>query len=144
VSPSAEGFLLGAVRDSLERFAAGLEGLAFIERLAYEVLAKIGLEVGPKVYITGGGTRSMLWSRLRASILGKILIQPKVTETAMGAAVLAAAGCWYGSLSRSAAALVQLEAHFEPEPAWESAYAGIYIEFGAELERRGYIKGETQ
>jgi hypothetical protein len=62
----------------------------------------------------------------------------------MGAAVLAAAGCWYGSLSRSAAALVQLEAHFEPEPAWESAYAGIYIEFGAELERRGYIKGETQ
>jgi D-ribulokinase len=140
----AEGFILGASQDPLKRFAAGLEGLAFVERLAYDVLARIGLEVGPRVYITGGGTRSPLWSRLRASILGKILVQPMITETAMGAAVLAAAGCWYGSASRSAAEMVQRQAHYEPELVWESVYSDRYAGFLAELERRGYLRGETR
>jgi sugar (pentulose or hexulose) kinase len=141
VHPRAEGFLTGAADSDLARYAAGLEGAALLERLAYAVLARIGLEVGPRVYITGGGARSALWSQLRASILGRTLIRPMVPETAMGAAVLAAAGCWHGGVSQSAAAMVRAEAVFEPEAGWQAAYAEIYPRFTAELARRGYLDG---
>jgi len=144
VNSNAEGFIIGIVRDPLEKFAAGLEGVAFFERLAYDVLSEIGLGVGTRIYVTGGATQSRLWSRLRASILGKTLIQPVVTETAMGAAVLAAAGCWYGSVSRAAAGMVREAERFDPEPEWEGVYTDRYYQFRAEMKRRGFIVGESQ
>ncbi len=140
VKPDALGFVVGDAQDAAVRFAAGMEGLALIERLGYELLAGIGLEVGPRVYITGGGTRSAVWSRLRASILGKTLVQPEVTETAMGAAILAASGCWFGSVSQSAAHMVREAGRFDPERRWEAFYAARYQDFIGELRRRAYIE----
>jgi D-ribulokinase len=135
----AQGFTLGKPASPLEAYAAGIEGLGLLERLAYDMLQQIGLETGERVYITGGGTRSLLWSRIRASVLGKTLYQPAVTETAFGAAVLAAAGCWHGSASRAAQALVKITRVIEPEPAWVELYHQRYAQFTGELRRRGYI-----
>jgi xylulokinase len=139
VHPEAQGFFLGKTADPAVIFAAGLEGVAFIERLSYDLLAGIGLEVGPNVYVTGGGTRSALWSRLRASILGKTLIQPAVTETAMGAAILAASGCWHETVHQSAQGMVREVGRFEPEARWEAGYTSSYQSFVAELTRRDYL-----
>jgi sugar (pentulose or hexulose) kinase len=135
--PQACGFLVGEPC-SLERYA-GVGRCALVERLAYDTLRSIGLEVGEKVYITGGGTRSPEWSRIRASALEKTLLQPAVTETAFGAAVLAASGCWFSSVSQAAAAMVHIAATIEPDLQLAPAYRQRYSEFIVELARRGYL-----
>ncbi len=141
IHPQAAGFFIGEPTSAVERYAAGLEGLAMVERLAYATLQSIGLEVGERIFITGGGTRSPEWSRIRASVLQKTLLQPAVTETAFGAAVLAASGCWYPTASQAAAAMVQISAAIEPDPVLVPAYQQRYSEFVAELNRRGYLQG---
>jgi D-ribulokinase len=143
IHPDALGFTLGEPGSPAQQYAAGIEGMGLVERLAYDVLEQIGLEVGPRVYITGGGTRSLLWSRVRASVLGKTLLQPAVTETAFGAAVLAASGCWYGSASQAAQAMVTIAHTIQPDPQWKSVYNDRYAQFIEALEQRGYgIKGD--
>jgi sugar (pentulose or hexulose) kinase len=140
ISPAAQGFVLGQPGNAMARYAAGLEGAAHLERLAYEVVGEMGLVVGPKVYITGGGSSSGLWNRVRASVLGRQLARPIVTETAMGAAVLAAAGCWYDSLHTAVAHMVRMAETVDPDPAWTAVYEARYRAFKAELVRRGYLK----
>jgi len=140
VCPEAQGFTLGESLNPLENFAAGLEGVALLERLAYEMLAAIGLEVGERVYITGGGAKSRLWSQIRASALGKVLVQPQVAETAFGAAVIAASGCWYAGVSQAAGAMVKVARTIEPDLRLSQVYAEQYARFVAELARRGCIE----
>jgi len=139
--PAARGFVEGQAHDPLELYAAGIEGMALVERLAYETLAGLGLEVGERVFITGGGTRSVLWSQVRANVLGKVLVQPAVTETAFGAAILAAAGCWHGgSVAGATAAMVRLQQSFEPDAGLGPVYDQRYQDFLAALRRRGYVE----
>ncbi|RPJ50595.1 MAG: hypothetical protein EHM21_04660 [Chloroflexi bacterium] len=140
VHNEAEGFMLGEPTSRIERYAAGLEGLAFLERLAYETLAGMGLEVGESVFITGGGSHSPVWSQVRAAVLGKTLVQPAVTDTAFGAAVIAASGAWFGSISQAARGMVRIARTIRPDPAWQNVYAGRYAAFVRELYRRGYIE----
>jgi len=138
-SAAARGFVLGRPSSELEMFVAGLEGVALLERLAFETLAQIGLEVGSQVFITGGGAKSRLWSRIRASALHKSLVKPAVTETAFGAAVLAASGCWYSTLSEAAARMVRAAETIDPEPSWQAPYEDRYHRFVEELKTRGYL-----
>jgi len=140
MSQNAVGFTIGEPVDALEAYAAGLEGLALLERQAYQMLAQLGLEIGPRIYITGGGSRSRLWSQIRASVLGRVLVRPQVTETAMGAAMLAATGCWYPSLQEAAKEMVRVSHIIEPVPAWLSVYEEHFQVFQAELRNRGYLE----
>jgi D-ribulokinase len=135
----AEGFTLGRPTDPVDAFAAGLEGLALLERLAYETLIEIGAPVGERIHVTGGGSRSDVWLRVRASALGRTLLRPVVSETAMGAALIAASGVWFGTLSRAARAMVRVDVAVEPDGALQAAYADTYRQFVAELIRRGYL-----
>lgn len=139
--PDAEGFTLtvGRPTDPVDSFAAGLEGLALLERLAYETLIEIGAPVGERIHVTGGGSSSDVWLRVRASALGRTLLRPVVSETAMGAALLAASGAWFGTLSRAARAMVRIAVAVEPDGALQAAYADTYRQFVAELVRRGYL-----
>jgi D-ribulokinase len=140
ISSDAVGFMLGEPSDPVERYAAGLEGVALLERLTYATLAGLGLEVGESVFITGGGSHSLVWSQVRASVLGKTLVQPVVTDTAFGAAIIAASGCWFGSISQAARGMVRIARTIQPEPSWVSTYAERYATFVQELHRRGYIE----
>jgi xylulokinase len=140
VSSEAVGFLLGEPAGPIEHYAAGLEGVALVERLAYETLAGLGLEVGQSVFITGGGSHSLVWSRVRAAVLGKTLVQPAVTDTAFGAAIIAASGCWFGSISQAARSMVRIARTIQPDPAWQIVYADRYAAFVEELLRRGYLE----
>lgn len=138
-SPQAEGFTLGKARDEIDAFAAGMEGLALFERLAYDTLQSIGIPVGGRILITGSGARSDVWAEIRASVLQRVMARPEVSETAMGAALLAAAGVWYASLSQAVRAMVRIERTFEPNPALVGPYKDRYERFTAEMVRRGYI-----
>ncbi|NIP98041.1 MAG: carbohydrate kinase, partial [Akkermansiaceae bacterium] len=55
-------------------------------------LGSLGATVGGTIYATGGAARSPLGLQVRADLLGKVLCVPAHPNSAMGAAVLAAAG----------------------------------------------------
>jgi xylulokinase len=135
----SQGFTLGTPISPVERCTAGLEGVALVERLGFETLQGIGLEVGQNIYITGGGTRTVEWSQIRANVLQKTLIQPESTESAFGAAVIAASGCWFRSIRRAAAALVRIARIIDPDPGLKPVYDERYAAFTDELARRGYL-----
>ncbi len=137
-SQKATGFVSGDPSDDNEYYAAGLEGLALLEKLAYNLVSMIGLETGENVYITGGGSRSLVWSQIRASALNKMLLKPAIPETAMGAAIIAASACWFASLSRAAGNMVKIVRSIEPNPDWQEAYQEKYARFIEELTKRGF------
>jgi D-ribulokinase len=141
--PGAEGFTIGIPADRIDAFAAGLEGVALLERLAYETLSEIGAAVGGRIHATGGGARSNIWLRLRASVLGRTLLRPAISETAMGAALLAASGVWFGTLSQAARAMVRIGEVVHPDRDLKAAYDDAYEVFVTELRRRGYLPKGT-
>jgi sugar (pentulose or hexulose) kinase len=137
VRPDAEGFRLGSTRSEPDRYAAILQGVAYVERLCYAYLETLGARVDGRTMVTGGGSRSAYWTQLRADVLGRPLHRPAQPEPAFGMAVLAAAG--NGSLSVTARRMVRLAGVTEPRAGAAARFAEPFGLFVEELVRRGYI-----
>jgi sugar (pentulose or hexulose) kinase len=135
----ASGQELSQAPEAPLAYAAGLEGTALVERLIYDTLRQIGAPVGDCIHVTGGGSNSNTWLRMRASALNRQLIRPASSETAMGAALLAASGAWFGNLGKAAAAMVKPDMSMDPDPALSAAYEEKYAVFCAQLKTRGYL-----
>jgi xylulokinase len=135
----AEGFVLGEAKDEAALYAAYLEGVGYVERLAYDTLASLGAEVGDRLYVAGGATGSLPWLQIRADILGKTLCVPEDGGGAKGAAVLAAAGTVYRGIIPAARAMVDIVVEVAPRPALRPAYDERYAAFCAACRERGYI-----
>jgi len=138
VNENASGFMVGEPKDEFELYAAHIEGVAFVERWCFEVFEGIGHSVGESVFVTGGGSKSGLWNRVRASVLKKVLIRPKVAETAFGAAIIAASKTYFSSLGEAAKAMVKIGDTFEPDDSLARAYEDAYWRFRAKCSERGY------
>ncbi len=136
--PAAEGFGLREIAAPAERFAAGMEGTAQVERLAVARLESLGLRPGPTIFATGGGAASEVWLRIRASTLRRTYAVPEQPECAAGAAVLAAAA-FLGGLARASQNLVRIARRVEPDLRLAAAYDEEFFKFQAELHRRGYL-----
>jgi len=134
VAPNAERFQLGATPDDLHSYAAVLQGVAFIEKLAFEHLESLGAEPVRSVSLTGGAVRSGYWNQLRADVLGVPVELPASPDPAYGMAVLAASAGT--SVTRTAERLVRIDRVLEPRP--QERLTTLYGEFVAELDRRGY------
>jgi sugar (pentulose or hexulose) kinase len=65
-----------------------LEGIAFTERYAYDLLQKAGAHLSQTIYTTGGGGKSRLLSQIRANILNRPVAITNTTGSDMGAAFL--------------------------------------------------------
>lgn len=142
LAPEAVGFLLGTPRDRDELFAAYLEGVACLERLAFETLVELGAEVGDTIFSAGGGTRSEAWCQIRADTLNKAVLRTRgsaATGAAMGAAILAASLERYGSVNEAGRAMVHVERAVEPRVDRLAAYAAKYEQFMDECYSRGYL-----
>jgi sugar (pentulose or hexulose) kinase len=146
VRPQARAFIVGdsgtVDMDDLvpeTRFTACLEGVAMVERLAYEIIAEIGLAVDGPIRTSGGGSRNEAWLQIRADILERTLIKAAEASGAFGAAVLAASQTQFDSLHAAAAAMVQTETITEPRPEYRGRYEAQYQRFKDELTKRGYI-----
>jgi D-ribulokinase len=139
LEPNAEGFVLGEPADEVEAYRAALEGVAFVELLAYERLAELGAAPEGSIAAAGGGSRSRVWNRIRATALGRPLVIPATPTSAFGAALLAAAGTLYADLGTAAAAMVVRREVVEPDPHEEAALAASYGRFLEELRARGWI-----
>ena len=84
--------IMPAPSSDLETFSAILHGVAYIERLAFDLLASTGYGLDGALLLTGGGSRNPWWTQLRADMLGRVVQLPVHSEGAAGMAILAAAG----------------------------------------------------
>ncbi|MEU3766508.1 FGGY family carbohydrate kinase [Amycolatopsis keratiniphila] len=139
-SPDAEGFVSGEA-DEVELHRARLEGVAFLERLALDHLRRLGVDVTDPLLAAGGGSRSPLWTRIRATVSGLGLRVSPQAETGYGAALLAAAGVLPGGLTEASAGLGE-GTLVEPDKRENAALAESYQRFCAELHTRGWIDDE--
>jgi len=138
LDPDARGFSVPGAGNAAERYAACLQGTAFIERMGYETLDAITGARNGEVFSTGGGSASDVWMQCRADATGRPIHRPACPESALGCAILAAAGCGQGSLWEVASTMVRIERSFWPDSASSERYEETYGRFLAEMEARGY------
>lgn len=148
VRSDAEAFVLPfrpvAATSSVESeqailYTAYLEGVAYVERLAYETLESLGGTVGEVIHVAGGGARSDAWLEIRANVLNRELFRPIETGAAMGAAILAASRTYYTGVIPAAQAMVQVERSVRPSPVLVERYEARYQRFRTACAERGYI-----
>lgn len=133
VDPDFEGFYFGDILGD-RLYPALMEGVGFVERLAFERMQALGCSVGDTICVSGGVCKSDVWLKIRASILNRRLAVPRVVEAAMGAALLAAIG-ETGSIAAAAEAMIQLERAVDPDARLAKRYEEIYAQFRRELAR---------
>jgi xylulokinase len=118
---------------------AVLEGVALSVRWAFEALQQSAGRQVTIANIGGGGSRSDLWSQIRADALGFSLRRTAVSDSAaLGAAILAGVGSGaMPSLHEAIARLIRFDRTFEPNAALAGYYAekfGRYRELYAALQ----------
>ncbi len=142
-SADAVGFCEPDATESTVRYAANLQGTAFVERLGYEVLDRATAAgdqgTAGAVYATGGGSRSDVWMQLRADVCGRAYHRPGCHESAFGSAILAAAGTVHGNLRDASQAMVKIARTFRPDRARHEMYEELYQRFLRLLEQRGFL-----
>ncbi len=136
--PDAEGFLLGEPRGREDLFAAYLEGVACLERLAYETLEGLGARIRGPIFGAGGGSRSDAWLQIRADTLARPVRRPVVTGAAMGAAILAASHEHFAGLPEATEAMVRIDREVEPRTGLVPRYEECYQRFREACRERGY------
>ncbi|WP_418190777.1 FGGY-family carbohydrate kinase [Amycolatopsis albispora] len=135
----ARGFVAGEPEDEVDLHRARLEGVAFVERLALEHLAELGVAVSGPLFAAGGGSRSALWTKIRATVTGMDITVSPNAETGYGAALLAAGGLLAGGITEACERIPAPAAVVTPDPAEQDALDESYHRFLAELRERGYL-----
>jgi sugar (pentulose or hexulose) kinase len=79
-------------QQDLRFFQAMLEGMAEIERQAYDLLARLGAHRVTQVCSIGGGSRNLPWQAIRQQRLGVQVISAPQQQAAFGSALLAQRG----------------------------------------------------
>jgi len=140
IAPHARGFAPeNANRQAT--FAANMEGVAFVERYAYEMIESLSSEEVHAVYTAGGGSNSDVWLTIRANVLNRPVHKCGNVTGAAGAAIVAAAGSYFGTLTQAAQAMTRIEKTIRPEPALTESYAQQYRNFIQTLTEKGFIAG---
>lgn len=138
MAPQARGFEPESVSRT-RLFAANLEGVAFIERLAYEIIEELSGEQVNAVFTAGGGSNSKVWLRIRSAVLKVPIFKCKEATGALGAAIMAASYSYYGSLEEAASKMTQKEMQVLPDMDLAASYEGQYQQFKNKLKQLGYI-----
>lgn len=138
VMSGAQGFMIGKPRDKIELYAAYLEGVGLVERWIYEVIEELGCRVGEVIYVSGGGAKSNIWLRIRASILNKTLIRPKIPEAAFGAAILASSRIFFSDISQAVKSMVSEDIVVHPDSSLIKVYDAKYRKFRQACRAIGY------
>ncbi|GAB3662570.1 FGGY-family carbohydrate kinase [Echinicola sediminis] len=142
MSPRAEGFCPQGLSEE-EIYVSGLEGVAFLERNAYDVAKELSGENIEAVYTAGGGSQSNLWLRIRSSVLGLPIYRMKYISGAYGAAVLAASQTQFENLVEAGEAMVKKDLEVFPDEILIGKYKEQYQEFKECLLDKGYLTAEN-
>jgi sugar (pentulose or hexulose) kinase len=138
-APGAHGFTFSKMSEAAseqERYRAVLQGIALIERLAFDALRHIGASTGGSFTVSGGATKSEALNQIRADVLERELSMPRVTECAFGMAMLAAAHA--SSIAEVTDRMIHIERTVSPKRAF-GAYAEQYATLIHELARREWL-----
>ena len=141
VAPEARGFTLHPSDDDGETYAAVLQGVGFVERLAFDYLHSLGADLDGPLVLTGGATKSAYWNQLRADILQREVTIPVTAEPALGMAVLAASVA--ANIEQNAARMVRVREVIEPRATSVHRFDTKYLQFVSELEHRGWLDAGT-
>ena len=128
----ARGTFTGLSMDTTrsDMVQAVLEGVAFAVRDSFEAAKSLGLNI-TRSKICGGGSKSPLWCRIMANVLGISLDIPKTEEgPGYGGAMLAMVCCGeFGSVDACAEALLSVRDTIEPDPKIASRCEEQYRKF---------------
>lgn len=138
-APQARGFQPADLSPST-LFAAKMEGVAYVERYAYELISVLSGEKITQVFTAGGASNSDVWLRIRSAVLNIPVYKMKYVSGAVGAAIVAASQTYFDSLSVAAKALVQTEKLIMPERELSEEYEQLYHTFIDALRLREYIQ----
>jgi sugar (pentulose or hexulose) kinase len=140
MAPQAQGFVPEGLTQA-ERFTAAMEGVAYIERYAYELISYLSGENVNAVFTAGGASNSDTWLKIRANVLNKPIYKMKHVSGAVGAAVLAASKTYYTSVIKAVKYMVVLDKEVNPAPELAAKYEINYQNFLQVMQDKGYIKG---
>lgn len=137
LNENARGFDAPGLTD-VQRYAARLEGVAYIERLAYETIETLSRERIEVVYAAGGGSSSETWLQIRSDVLQKPITKMKHAEGAVGAAMLAASATDFASLGEAVRQMSIVDKRVEPGVR-HHRYEDNYAKFKTLLKDKGYL-----
>jgi len=139
ISSDAEGGVFKEAKNRGGLFQAGLEGVAYIERYAYEKIERISGNKVEKIYSAGGGNKNEKWLQIRANVLNKVILKSEKASGAMGAAIVAASHTYEKGITEAAKSLLgEMEAVF-PDTELVEKFEDNYQEFIDLLKEKGYI-----
>jgi sugar (pentulose or hexulose) kinase len=137
-APAARGFMPEGLSGAA-LFAACMEGVAYIERYAYERIAQLSGETVQRVYTAGGGSNSDTWLTIRSHVLNLPVLKMQQVSGAAGAAILAASKTSFSSIIEAAQALTRPEKETMPQPALAKRYDEHYHQFIHALKEKGLL-----
>ncbi|BBH23609.1 carbohydrate kinase [Paenibacillus baekrokdamisoli] len=122
-------------------YAARMEGVAFMERMSYDMIEQLSGEAPARIFTAGGASRSASWLQIRSDVLQKPIVKMKYADGAVGAAIIAASMSAFGGLIEAAGQLALPEKTVEPGSN-SGPYNEKYQRFTAELAVLGYLSQE--
>ncbi|MCW5238944.1 xylulokinase [Verminephrobacter eiseniae] len=120
----AQFFGLGAAHGSADMDRAVLEGVAFaVQRHITQLQTAQGRKL-ERLVASGGGARTALWLRIKASVYGLPIAVPREAECGLvGCAAMAQTALGrFSSVQDAAQALVKYQADMLPDPRWQDIY----------------------
>lgn len=139
VAPEAAGFGPAAVSKEL-LYTANMEGVAFAERYAYELIQSLSGEGVEAIYTAGGASNSDTWLQIRSDVLQKPVCKMKYVSGAVGAAIVAASNTDFSDITEATAALTQAEKWVTPRVALKQQYEDQYGRFLEIMKERKFIQ----
>ena len=148
VRPDATGFaVVDGVESGLDRlgddvttYLGIIAGVACVEKLCLDSMAALGAPVDGRLSSSGGGTRSAVWTQLRADLLGRPVVIPRSSEPSLGMALLAAAATEGRSLPNVADEMSGVGQVVEPTETGGERMAQLYSELSDRWRARGWIR----
>lgn len=141
LAPQAVGFGMDNLSKE-EMFAAAMEGVAYLERYAYELLKELSEEKVEVVYTAGGASNSDVWLKIRSSVLNKKIVKMKYVSGGVGAAILAASKTHFDNIIAAVAQLATIEKEVKPDQELSKKYDEGYRQFLQQLINREFITQE--
>jgi len=129
LNPAAKGVFYGISLDSKKEFfiRAILESIGYMLRENLELLEKMGIKAD-EIRSTGGGSKSSLWSAIKADITGKpITVMEQQESTSLGAAILGAVAVgMYGSVEEASSKVIRINRRYNPDKRNTAVYDKNY------------------
>lgn len=142
ISAIARGFAPDGLTEA-ELFTANMEGVAYVERYAYELIESLSGERVSAIYTAGGASNSDTWLTIRSNVLNRPVYKCAQVTGAVGAAILAASRTYFQTLTEAAQALTRIEKKVQPNEELVQAYEKSYRTFIQTLRDKGFLTKES-